>query len=63
MVKNAYISTDNTDTARFIGENLYCIDFSIIFNRRRKSSGNPPMAVLSVPYMGYVLKLKRSKIC
>jgi len=27
-----------------------------------KGGGHLPMAVLSVPYMGYVLKLKRSKI-
>jgi len=62
MVKNVYIPTDNTDIGKFIGENLYCIDFSIIFNIRRKSSGNLPMSVLSVPYMEYVLKLIGLKI-
>ena len=62
MVKDVYIPTDNTDIGKFIRENLYCIDFSIIFNTRRKNGVNPPMSVLSVSSMGYVLKLIGLKI-
>ena len=31
-------------------------------DRKNKSPVNPPLSVLSVPSMGYVLKLRRSKI-